>query len=109
MGFSGSGFGGAGNELLLLEFDRGASNEPKGYRAGDGEGFCGGFEGAGEPALGICSHGGGAGVGGESKEESRVEGPDSRAEASGMLPSSFALHGSGVTEFAGGASDHSKS
>jgi hypothetical protein len=27
--FSGSGFGGAGNELLLLEFDRGASNEPK--------------------------------------------------------------------------------
>jgi hypothetical protein len=30
---------------------------------------------------------------GESKEESRVEGPESRAEASGVLPSSFALRG----------------
>ena len=29
--------------------------------------------------------------------EKQVEGPASRAEASGVLPSSFALHGSGVT------------
>jgi len=45
----------------------------------------------------------------ESREESRVEGPESRAEASGVLPSSFALRGSGVTVVTGGVSDHSKS
>jgi hypothetical protein len=41
----------------------GHRTSPRDIERASGEGFCGGLEGAGEPALGICSHGGGAGFG----------------------------------------------